>query len=222
MLAFHPRFVRTFDDLPGYLGLLIHAWNGCNMRCLGCHNHKELIATQADASHLNAEQTIIRIAAANTLFDAVLLSGGEFLIGAFAEIEAFLEQVRVVFDGCIIIYSNGTFPDKLERLLSGNLIDGVHLDVKLPYHLLDPGTEADLYEAILGIVPSSRIRRRLLASLELVIAHDSPLSRLRTVRYPLLSDEYFETIAELILDLKRKHHSNVPYDLNPYYEPEAL
>lgn len=222
MLAFHPRFVRTFDDLPGRLSLLIHAWNGCNMRCLGCHNHEELIAARADASHLNAEQTLVRIAAANTLFDAVLLSGGEFLIGAMAEIEPFLEQVRGVFDGCVVIYSNGTYPGKLERLLARGLVDGVHLDVKLPYHLLDPSAESDLYEAILGTVPSERMRRSLLASIELVIAHDSPVSRVRTVRYPLLSDEYFETIASLVLDLKHKHRSSVPYDLNPYYAPEAL
>ncbi|TVX95956.1 hypothetical protein [Cohnella terricola] len=77
MLAFYPRFIRTFDDLPGQLSLLIHAWNGCNMRCYGCHNADELIA-KPPKDHLSGAQVVERLSGYDAMFDAVLFSGGEF------------------------------------------------------------------------------------------------------------------------------------------------
>ena len=44
MLAFYPRFIRTFDDLLDHVSLLVHSWKRCYMRCNGCHNFQELIA----------------------------------------------------------------------------------------------------------------------------------------------------------------------------------
>lgn len=221
MLAFYPHFIRTFDDLPGYVSLLIHAWNGCNMRCFGCHNYDELIATKPNG-HLNAEHVLDRLDGCADLFDAVLFSGGEFLISSASEIERFLEQVRSVFKGKIIIYTNGTYPRKLQRLFARHLVDGVHIDMKLPIHRLDPEVDRDVFEAILGIVPSKRFCRDILQSVEIVIRHNSSLSQVRTVKYPLLSDEYFEHIRAYVTDLKSKYESVVPYFLNPFYSPQKM
>ncbi len=220
MLTFYPRFIRTFTDLPGHLSLLIHAWNGCNMRCYGCHNDAELIA-QRPIPHLqlNAEQTLERLAGSDTMMDAVLFSGGEFLMARMAELECFLGRVRTIFNGKIVILTNGTFPEKLRRLLELGLIDGVHIDMKLPFHTLDPKEDADVFEAILGVTPSARLCRDILASVELVIRHNSRLSQVRTVRYPLLSEEFFEQIASYVGQLQRKFDSIVPYFLNPYFPP---
>ncbi|WP_314001630.1 radical SAM protein [uncultured Paenibacillus sp.] len=220
MLAFYPRFIRTFDDLPGHVSLLIHAWNGCNMRCYGCHNHDELIAKKPDG-HLTAEQVIERLGECNDMFDAVLFSGGEFMMNEASEISHFLNRVRKIFKGKIIVFTNGTFPRKLQRMLADNLVDGVHIDMKLPYHCLDPEDDRELFEAIIGTVPTKRCCRDILESVETVIRHNSRLSQVRTVRYPLLSDEYFERIQEYVNGLKTKYDSVVPYFLNPFHPPQV-
>ncbi|WP_341278068.1 radical SAM protein [Paenibacillus sp. FSL H8-0537] len=221
MLTFYPRFIRTFTDLPGHLSLLIHAWNGCNMRCYGCHNDAELIA-QKPVPHLllTPEQTLERLSGSDGLFDAVLFSGGEFLISSAAELESFLRRVRLIFRGKIIVMTNGTFPGKLKHLLELALIDGVHIDMKLPFHLLDPVEDAEVFEAIIGAQPSDRFCQDILDSVDLVIRHNSRLSQVRTVRYPLLSEEFFVQIASYIEQLKDKYDSIVPYYLNPYHPPQ--
>ncbi|MFC4597984.1 radical SAM protein [Cohnella hongkongensis] len=221
MLAFYPRFIRTFDDLPKRVSLLIHSWNGCNMRCVGCHNYDDLIAAAPDGSRLTADQAIERIRGSAGLFDALLISGGEFLMNNASEIVDFLRQVREAFDGSVIVYTNGAFPRKLRLLLDGKLVDGVHIDMKLPYHCLDPEEDADVYEAIIGTVPSRRLCLDMLESIEAVIRHNSAVSQVRTVRYPLLSDEYFALIRGFVDELNARHNSCVPYFLNPYYPPQA-
>ncbi len=221
MLAFYPGFVRTFDDLPGRVSLLIHSWNGCNMRCFGCHNYDKLIAVKPDASRLTAAQAMERIRSTAGLFDALLVSGGEFLMNNASEIADFLHRVRSAFDGAVIVYTNGSYPRKLRMLLEWKLIDGVHIDMKLPYHLLDPDEDSDVYEAIIGTVPTRKMRRDMLESVEAVIRHNGAASQVRTVRYPLLSDEYFEQIRAYVHELNDRHGSSVPYFLNPYHPPHT-
>jgi pyruvate-formate lyase-activating enzyme len=220
MLAFYPRFIRTFEDLPGHVSLLIHAWNGCNLRCFGCHNYDELIAKKPEG-HLTAEQALERIASSGGLFDAVLFSGGEFLLNNGEEIESFLRRVRSVFSGKIIILTNGSYPRKMRRLLEHDWIDGVHLDLKLPFHLLDPEEDREVFKTVLGTVPSERFCRDILESVEIVIRHNSAYSQVRTVCYPMLSEEFFEHIASYINDLKLRFGSAVPYRLNPFHPPQA-
>lgn len=220
MLAFYPRFIRTFDDLPGHVSLLIHSWNGCNMRCYGCHNYDELIAKKPDG-HLTPAQVIGRLKDCAGMFDAVIFSGGEFLISGIGEIERFLRQVRRVFPGKIVLFTNGTFPGKLRRLLNENLVDGVHVDMKLPYHCLNPADDRDVLEAILGFVPSGQCLQNMLESVEIVIRHNSRYSQVRTVRYPPLDDEYFAHIRSFVNGLKQKYGSTVPYRLNPFHPPQG-
>lgn len=220
MLAFHPRFIRTFDDLPGHVSVLIHSWNGCNMRCFGCHNYGELIAKKPE-NYLTPAQVVARLADCGDLFDAVMFSGGEFLINDVSDVEALLQRVREVFKGIIVVYTNGTYPRKLRRLLEHGLVDGVHIDMKLPYHSLDLEEDREIFETILGAVPTPRYCRDMLESIEAVIKHNSKVSQVRTVRYPLLSDEYFEQIRDYVNDLNAKYDSEVPYFLNPFHAPQS-
>jgi pyruvate-formate lyase-activating enzyme len=220
MLAFYPRFIRTFDDLPGYVSLLIHSWNGCNMRCYGCHNYDELIAKKP-VGHLTAGQVIDRLKDCHNLFDAVLISGGEFLMNEASEVDRFLQQVRVIFSGKIIVFTNGTYPRKLQRLLVNQFIDGVHVDMKLPFHCLDTVDDREVYEAIIGVAPSQQYCQDILESVETVIRHNSQVSQVRTVRYPLLSEEYFAQIRAYVNTIKIKYNSDVPYFLNPYHPPQT-
>lgn len=220
MLCFHPRFIRTFVDVPGHLSLLIHAWNGCNMRCCGCHNEAELLARKPEGQ-LTPEQTIGRIGAYGDMFDAVIFSGGEFLVNEPVEVEPFLRQVRSVFHGKVILFTNGTFPGKLKNMLDNRLIDGVHIDLKLPFHCMDPADDCEVFQAIIGTVPSKRFCQDILHSVDAVIRHNSVVSQVRTVKYPQLSDEYFEQISAYVTALNAKYGSSVPYFLNPFQWPDS-
>ncbi|WP_019534599.1 radical SAM protein [Paenibacillus ginsengihumi] len=219
MLAFYPRFIRTFDDLPGYTSLLIHSWNGCNMRCFGCHNSDELIAKKPDGRHLDGRQVIDRLQGCRSMFEAVLFSGGEFLINEYSEIADCLREVRAVYDGKIIVFTNGTYPRKLQQLFDDKLIDGAHIDMKLPYHALDPAQDREIYEAVIGIAPSETYCKAILESVEIVIRHNSDVSQVRTVRYPILSEHFFDEIRIYVDKLKDKYNSRVPYFINPYHPP---
>ncbi|MBW7475236.1 4Fe-4S cluster-binding domain-containing protein [Paenibacillus oenotherae] len=221
MLIFYPRMIRTFEDLPGHISLLIHSWNGCNMRCFGCHNHEELIALKP-VGFLTADAVLERLRGCGTLFDAVLLSGGEFLINEMAGMEQFLHELRSVFRGKIIVFTNGAYPQKLRRLLHARLIDGVHMDMKLPFHCLDPEADREVIEAIIGVAPSRRLCRDIVDCLDVVIRHNSPFSQVRTVRYPQLSEQYFEEIKCYVQQLNHKYNSSVPYFVNPYCQPEQV
>lgn len=136
--------------------------------------------------------------------------------------EQFLSGLRSVFRGNIIVFTNGAYPQKLRRLLHAHLIDGVHMDMKLPFHCLDPEEDREVIEAIIGIAPSKRLCRDIVDSLDVVIRHNSPFSQVRTVRYPQLCEQYFEGIKQYVNLLNHKYNSTVPYFLNPYFQPEQV
>ena len=53
-----------------------------------------------------------------------------------------------------------------------------------------------------------------------MIAHNSPLDQVRTVRYPLLDDAFFTAIKAYVDERKAYHHSDVAYFLNDFVYPE--
>lgn len=218
MLTFYPRLIRSFTDLPGHTSLMIHSLNGCHLRCFGCHNYDALIQSPPD-HFLSEEEVLQRIAQNGFLFDAVIISGGEFLMGNLSQIMAFLQRLKKGFNGKIIVNTNGAFPQKVRTLLEQHLVDGIHIDMKLPYHCLDVLEDREVYKAVLGVVPTRSLIGSMLTSIEEVIRHNSPDSQVRTVRYPILSDEYFTEIQNYVQSLKEKYDSDVPYHLNPYYQP---
>lgn len=221
MLIFYPHFVRTFTDLPGRTSLLVHAWNGCNLRCMDCHNYPTLIAAPPVGA-LNAHQVIQRISKSGSLFDAVLLSGGEFLMANLLAISQFLSELRACYEGEIIVFTNGTFPDKLSHLIDHRLIDGVHLDLKLPFHCLEEEQDgAALFRTVLGIPYSQSVCARAIRSAHIVVRHNAPSSQIRTVCYPPLAPRHFAAIRSFVASLNRQYRSQIPYAINPFYTPEA-
>ncbi|MDY0395101.1 hypothetical protein RWE15_12555 [Virgibacillus halophilus] len=151
-----------------------------------------------------------------SFFDAIMFSGGEFLISPLDEICELLQKVRRIFTGKIIITTSGIYQKKIEKVYSGNLTDGVHIDMKLPYHVLDVVEDKQIYQDIMGITPTKKMVDNLLCSVEMVIAHNSILDQVRTVKYPILGDAFFEEIRRYVDELKARYQSNVPYFLNEF------
>ncbi|OEG00345.1 radical SAM protein [Vulcanibacillus modesticaldus] len=214
-MKFYKNLIRTFNDLPEYTSVLIHSLVGCNFYCYGCHNYGEIVAKK-HSEFFTSEDIIEQIKLNGFLFNAIIFSGGEFLIEDFNSITKLLKELRVIFDGKIIINTNGSFPDKIKYLLEFQLVDGFHIDMKLPYHALDINKDQEIYKSIIGFKPSQRLINNMLSSIELIIENNSPISQVRTVKYPILDQDFFSEIESYIVQLNKKFNSNVTYKLNEF------
>lgn len=219
-VKFYNNFIRTFTDLPNHTTLLIHSLSGCPLKCFGCHNYDEIIAN-TPKEYKTTEDLYEYLRLNGFLFDAVMFSGGEFLINPMKKVRALLLEVRARFNGVIIVTTSGMYFDKVRALYDENLVDGIHIDMKLPYHSLDIVEDAYIYQDIMGIKPNINVVGNLLSSVDAVIAHNSKLDQVRTVRYPLLDYAFFEEIKAYVDRRKEFHNSEVSYFLNEFVFPAA-
>jgi len=215
-MKFYKKLIRTFNDLPNHTTLLIHSLAGCNLHCYGCHNYEEIVAKKQH-DFFTSENIIEHLKLNGYLFDAVLFSGGEFLIEEINTVSSFLTKIRNIFEGKIVINTNGSFPEKIIILHEQQLVDGFHIDMKLPYHLLNIVDDQEIFKSVIGIKPTQEFIDKLLQSIELVIKYNSPLSQVRTVKYPILDNSFFVEIERFIISLNQKYNSHVPYQLNDFY-----
>lgn len=215
MMKFYQNFIRTFTDVPNHTTLLVHSLSGCPLYCFGCHNYDEIIA-HTPAKYKTADDLFLYLKKSGFLFDAIMFSGGEFLIDPFIDIRAVLQRTRELFAGKIIVTTSGLYHRKVQQLYKEKLVDGIHIDMKLPYHVLDPEADQSIFQDIMGIKPSRKMVANLLASIDQVITHNSPLDQVRTVRYPILDEGFFEEIQRYIDQRKAEHQSEVDYFLNDF------
>lgn len=219
-MKFYNNFIRTFADFPGHTTLLIHSLAGCPLKCFGCHNYDEIIANTPKI-YKEPVDLYTYLKQSGFLFDAVMFSGGEFLMSPIEKIKALLSKVREYFSGKIIITTSGMYPLKIKTLYKNNLADGFHIDMKLPYHALDVKEDAEIYEKIMGIIPTPKMVENLLTSLDTVLAHNSPNDQVRTVKYPLLDTDFFLEIEHYIKKRKNHFNSQVDYFLNDFMAPPS-
>lgn len=214
-LRFYKGLIRSFDEIPKHNSLIIHSLIGCNLKCFGCHNYDEIV-TKKHKSFYTENEIINYINLNSFLFDAIIFSGGEFLMENVQKIETFLIKIRECFDGVVVINTNGTYPEKAEHLLDKALVDGLHVDMKLPYHILNPDENQEIYKGVIGISPNKKLIENILKTIEITIKHNSHYSQVRTVEYPILDDEFFKEIQNYINQLKRLYNSNIIYKLNEF------
>ncbi|QGH33202.1 4Fe-4S cluster-binding domain-containing protein [Gracilibacillus salitolerans] len=214
-MKFYNRFIRTFQDLPDHTTLLVHSLSGCLLHCYGCHNYDEIIAN-TPRQYKTKEDLYNYLEKSGFLFDAVMFSGGEFLIDKIEDITVLLEQVQSIFNGKIIVTTCGIYNTKIKHLIEKELVDGIHIDMKLPYHVLDPKEDQKIFQDIMGIKASHQLIENLLESIDTVIQHNSPLDQVRTVKYPILADTFFDEIRDYIEQRKSYFQSDVPYYLNQF------
>lgn len=110
-------------DYPGKVATII--WTtGCNFRCPFCYN-PDLVLDKTD--HVPMDDFFSFLRKRKGKLDAVSISGGEPLLQP--DISDFISQIKSL--GFLVkIDTNGSFPDKLKRLLDTGSIDYVSMDVK--------------------------------------------------------------------------------------------
>jgi pyruvate formate lyase activating enzyme len=120
-------------DYPDKLSAII--WTvGCNLRCPFCYN-KNLINNE-NLDKINEEDVISFLKKRKKKLEALSISGGEPFLQK--DIFEFIKKIKSI-DYLIKIDTNGTFPNKLKKIINENLVDYISMDIKAPkgkYNLL--------------------------------------------------------------------------------------
>ncbi len=124
-MVFHGFQKMTMLDFPGYVACTVFT-PGCNFRCPFCHN--SLLVTRMNDSEIYTEDDVISyLKKRKGVIDGICVSGGEPLM--HNDIFDFVKKVKEL-DFLVKIDTNGSFPDKLEKLIDSGNIDYVAMDIK--------------------------------------------------------------------------------------------
>lgn len=139
----------TLLDFPGKVACTVFL-QGCNFRCPFCHNTPLVLGGQDAVSQ---QDFFALLKKRRGLLDAVAVTGGEPLL--HPDIGAFLQRIRA--EGYAVkLDTNGSYPERLGRLLEDGLVDYVAMDIK---------NSPEKYEATAGaagILPAVRESAALL------------------------------------------------------------
>ena len=114
----------TLLDFPGKTAATVFL-GGCNMRCPFCHN-SGIVLSPGD-TQISEDDVFAYLEKRVGILDGVCVTGGEPLLSP--DIDTFLERIKSLgYD--VKLDTNGTFPEKLESLVSRSLVDYVAMDIK--------------------------------------------------------------------------------------------
>lgn len=124
-MVFHGFQKMTMLDFPGYVACTVFT-PGCNFRCPFCHN--SLLVTKVNDNEVYSEDEILSyLKKRKGVIDGICISGGEPLM--HDDIFDFVKKVKEL--GLLVkIDTNGSFPDKLKKLIDSGNIDYVAMDIK--------------------------------------------------------------------------------------------
>ncbi len=219
MIKYYDKLLLSLGEIDGRPILLVHALSGCQLRCFHCLNRAELLEKPHEKFY--TIQEIIEFAKKQIrLFDHIVFSGGEFLVAPIEDLIEDLTKVKRAIAKPVIVYTNGIAYDKIVTLHERGLVDGYHVDMKLPFHLLT-AEDFDLAELTLGVaLRDMTLPQAILKTLEYVISVDRGYSRIRSVRYPFLGPEAFAENRLWVESMNQKYGKHVPYDVNAFmYAP---
>ena len=99
---------------------------GCNFSCPFCQNAPLISPIDKDETK-SVSEILEFLKARQGLLDGVCISGGEPLLQN--DLEAFIDEVKAL--GFLVkLDTNGSYPGKLEKLISSGAIDYVAMDIK--------------------------------------------------------------------------------------------
>ncbi len=124
MVVFYGIQKLSLLDYPGKLCCTLFT-GGCNMRCPFCHNAALVtgLSHQAPLDYDSIKSFLIK---RTGVLEGVAITGGEPLMYDLTEFITFAKNLGYK----IKLDTNGSFPDRLERLLCEGLVDYVAIDIK--------------------------------------------------------------------------------------------
>lgn len=217
MIKYLDRFTPSLSEINNSPTLLIHGLSSCNFHCYNCLNY-ETIVNHIKDKYYSIQDIVSFLRLSNNLYNYIALSGGEFLLFDTSDIINDINKIRSVFAGKIIIYTNGTFPDKIKILSENNIVDGFHTDMKLPYHLLNNKEDDEVIKQTIGKSLSSFELNNLMQSIKYTVKYDKGYNQVRSVRYPFLHESAFVENQNFISELNLVYQRETPYYINDFVE----
>ncbi len=204
----------TFRDHPGVQSALFYTdVNLCNLNCYQCHNRNSFKGSPAFFSYDELREKLQFLKLMGV--ELVIISGGEpTLVPSLENVLNFIKEEGFP----VRIDTNGTFPERIRKLLSSELVDGFAVDIKIP--LLDSYTPDQLRRFKTILFSSERVNdqkvleytKKLKLTTAIIKEYSPPYTVFRTVRYPLLKEEEIEIISERV--------KLFPYQVNPFFPLE--
>lgn len=115
----------TLLDFPGMTACVVFT-KGCNFRCPFCHN-ASLVTHIKDSGDISADEVLSFLKKRVGLLDGVAISGGEPLM--HEQICDFIADVRSL-GYKIKLDTNGSYPQRLKKLIDGKMLDYIAMDIK--------------------------------------------------------------------------------------------
>lgn len=112
-------------DYPGKMACTMFT-GGCNFRCPFCQN-SDLVFLPENTIEIPTENIMSFLQKRVNILEGVCISGGEPLLQD--ELEYYLVKIKEL-GYKIKLDTNGSFPEKLKKLVEKNLIDFVAMDIK--------------------------------------------------------------------------------------------
>ena len=113
----------TLLDYPGKVACTVFT-PGCNFRCPFCHNGSLVLGGEEE---LSEEELLGFLKKRRGILDGVCMTGGEPLLQL--GLADFLSRVKEL-GYAVKLDTNGSFPERLRRAVSGGLVDYVAMDIK--------------------------------------------------------------------------------------------
>lgn len=190
----------TLLDYPGKLACTVF-FGGCNFRCPFCHNWELLDGDFQPEMDENA--LISFLEGHRRMLDGVCISGGEPLMSDV--VFPVIEKIHAM-GYAIKIDTNGSYPDRLKRLIDAKWIDYVAMDVK--------NSPEKYAETAGGFSDMEKIRR----SIDLLLHGNTPYEFRTTVVDELHCEEDFHAMGKLIRGAEKwflqafQDRETVPYE----------
>lgn len=118
----------TLIDYPGEIACIVFL-TGCNFRCPFCYS-KELVYDDPNLFTLTEEDFFSFLKKRMGQLDGCVICGGEPTLNK--EIFDFCKKIKGL-DYKIKLDTNGSNPDIIQKLIKGNLIDYIAMDIKAPF-----------------------------------------------------------------------------------------
>ncbi len=177
----------TLVDFPGKTAAIIFS-GSCNFRCPFCHN-AALVLDPLSQPFYPEDEVLDFLKKRKSMLEGVVFTGGEPMLQ-----KDLLEFAKKVQDlGYFIkLDTNGSFPDKLEKMIDLKLVDYVAMDIK---------NSLDRYAATIGLesFDTSPIKR----SIELLKEDRCDYEFRTTVVKELHDKKSFDDIGKLITSCSR-------------------
>ena len=116
----------TLLDYPGHVACTVFT-GGCNFRCPFCHNAPLVLPERIQGDENGAATVLAFLKKRQGILDGVAVTGGEPLL--HPDIFHFLREIKNL-GYPVKLDTNGSFPDRLRKLVEEGLVDRVAVDIK--------------------------------------------------------------------------------------------